>query len=87
MGKFLIVLLLMCVAVLITVVSNVVSDRAITEQKHRDIMNRLETVIKLNEMSRDGELEEWVFDYVAKDDPFLQSLKSKYFDKEIGIEP
>ena len=83
MGKFLIVLLLTCVAVLVTVASSYV----ITEQKHRDSMNRLETIIKLNEMSKDGELEEWIFDYVAKDDPFLQLLKSKYFDKETGIEP
>ena len=77
------------IAVLISIIVSIIVTTydEIRQKRHRDSIDRLETVIKLNEMSRDGELEEWIFDYVAKDDPFLQSLKSKYFDKETGIEP
>jgi len=83
MGKYLII------AVLISIIVPIIVSAyyEIRHKKHRDITDRIETVIKLNKMSRDGELEEWIFDYIAKDDPFLQSLKSKYFDKETGIEP
>jgi len=77
------------IGILISIIASIIVTAydEIRQKRHRDSIDRLETVIKLNEMNRDGELEEWIFDYVAKDDPFLQSLKSKYFDKETGIEP
>jgi hypothetical protein len=52
------------------------------QENHQRAMYRIETAIKLNKMYNDGILTEWMFDYVTKDDPLLQALKSKYFHKE-----
>ena len=74
------------IAVLVSIIVSMIVSICYEHKRfnHYRSMYRLETVVKLSEMSKQGILTEWIFDYVTKGDPLLQALKNKYFEAENG---